>query len=414
MVYAYGFDKIGYGGMAEGEDDGFNLRFISYRSTDSFESAEGIVIPSGIFEDFETRGAAWQAYTICNPDKHRLADREKQMLNAYNAGAWVCFLLGRLDNGSRGEWADTDLAKKLANQMFQGVHGHDPQPHVESKADEFREFFKTYGIARTSLGSPRYDAKTRILATSSGGKVVYAAELGGSFFFLPYKSLNDIGAELTPLLSSVIRGIVAYKQRNDLYLPDWVESIEFQAEKRLAQAISEGEARLGALKQEAMVWRNYKAILTASGRVLNTAIVNVLRTFFGLNLHSQEEYIEDAIIYGPSNEPAFVVEIKGVNGGIKRDNINQLDSHRERLGISHEIPGLLIINDFADVDGLEERRAKPIDLNHLELAMRQNVRILRTTALLDLMFAAEQGNDRASMFMSACLAGNPVVLAPPA
>ncbi len=408
IVYAYGFDKLGYPRAAENNDEGkFVLRFIPYSSPDFLEPADGIVIPSGIFETFKTRlGAYGHPQTVCISDSHLLADREKQVFNACKAGAWICFLLSELDNVN----PHTDLAKKVANQMFKIVRGHDPQPHIHCKADEFREFFNTYGIARTSLHFPRDDANTRILATSIDENATFAAECAATFFLLPFKSLQNLDADLVPLLRSAISSILVYKQRNELYLPDWVEQIQFQTEKRLNAKITELKARLEALKHESSVWRTYKGILSGSGRTLNQVVVNVLRQFFGLNLQSQEKYIEDAIIYNHNNEPAFVVEIKGVKGGIKRDNINQVDSHRERLELSHEIPGLLIINDFSEVAGLEQRRLKQIDRNHIELALRQNVRILRTTALLDLMLATEESNNRADTFITICTAGAPLVV----
>ena len=80
-------------------------------------------------------------------------------------------------------------------------------------------------------------------------------------------------------------------------------------------------------------------------------------------------------------------EIKGINGGLKREHINQVDSHRERLGLPTEIPGLLILNDFSDINGLQERKAKRFDQVHLGHADKLNIRILRTTTLLEIVVA---------------------------
>jgi hypothetical protein len=188
-----------------------------------------------------------------------------------------------------------------------------------------------------------------------------------------------------------------------------VESIRFQAEARIAEEIASSEQRVIQLREEARLWRSYKGILSASGPSLNEAVVIVLRSFFGLNLKSEETYVEDAIVYKSDGSSAFVVEIKGVNGGIKRDNVNQVDSHRERLQIGHEIPGLLIINDFCDTQDFDERKRKQIDKNHLSLAKAQNVKILRTTTLMELMLATEDRADRGSVFLRQCKAGEPVV-----
>jgi hypothetical protein len=412
LVYAYGFDSLGFSETSDLEHDQFTIRFIPYRSTDSLEGADGLLIPSGIFETFETHSPHWQPYTTCRSDTHRMAEREKQIFNAWDAGAWTCFLLRALDNGTDNRWSGTDLAKKIANQMFKKVADHDPTPHLYSKADEFRDFFKTYGIARTTLEGPEFPAKTRRLATAVNDGVIYAAEFAGSFFFLPLKSLQNAGSELPPLLRSVTESVLVYKQRHDFYLPDWLKDLRFKSEAALDQRISDIEKEIIQLKEDSRLWERYKGILCASGRTLNEIVVTVLRVFFQLKLHSEEAYVEDAIIYDIAGQPVFVVEIKGVNGGVKREHINQVDSHRERLELSPSISGLLIINDFADVPNLEERRSKQIDNNHLELAKRQNVRVLRTTTLIDLMLSTEEMTERASVFVEICLAGAPLVQLP--
>jgi hypothetical protein len=109
--------------------------------------------------------------------------------------------------------------------------------------------------------------------------------------------------------------ILEYKRRNDLHLPGWVESVEFQSEKRMRDEIAAFEAQILQRREGLSKWRRYKGILSASGKTLNGVVVELLRDFFELDLHSEEEFIEDAIIYD-SDKPLFVVEIKGVNGGL--------------------------------------------------------------------------------------------------
>ena len=133
-----------------------------------------------------------------------------------------------------------------------------------------------------------------------------------------------------------MESILRYRQRNTRYLPEWLKTIQFAAEKKLEARKLEVEAELTALKAETDLWKEYKAILSATGRPLVAAVVSVLRNFFSLNLRSEENYIEDAIIYGDDGALAFVVEIKGVNGGITAQHVNQVDNHRDRLGISPE------------------------------------------------------------------------------
>jgi hypothetical protein len=140
-------------------------------------------------------------------------------------------------------------------------------------------------------------------------------------------------------------------------------------------------------------------------------VVEILRDYFGLDLHSKEEFIEDAIIY-EGDKPLFVVEIKGVNAGLKRDHVNQVDSHRERLGISSEIPGLLVINDFSDINGLAERKVKAFDALHVNHAEKLNIKILRTTTLFEIARMLEAESDRGQKLIQFCSNAKPMVELP--
>jgi hypothetical protein len=321
-------------------------------------------------------------------------------------------MLAGVDNGEGARYKDTDLAKKFGNFAFGSVEKCDPNPHLKCKADEFREYVRQFGIARTVLSRPRFQGKTRILATATDEQSIYAAEIAGRLFFLPLKESQSLWRELPQLLTTTISSILAYKRRNEVYLPDWVEVLRFKREDQVAERITTLRMAIADLMEEARRWERYKTILVASGKVLNEAVVEVFRSFFALNLKSDEAYIEDAIIYDSKQKPIFVVEIKGVNAGIKREHINQVDSHRERLDMPPEIPGLLVINDFADTDGIDERKAKQIDPNHLKHAIQHNVKILRTTTLFEFMRAVEELSDRGNIFLRQCSVANPFVELP--
>jgi len=287
-----------------------------------------------------------------------------------------------------------------------------PNPHVESKADDFREYFRSFGIARTALSSPRDKSKTRILATTQSGEEIYAAEFAGQWFFLPLKDLGNDREVLRSILTVAARSILAYKRRNDVYLPQWVDNIRFKEENEIATRLDQLKSEAATLQENGSLLKSFKAVLVASGRSLNEIVVSIFKSYFGLNLKSEEAYVEDAIIYDGSGSPKFVVEIKGVNGGLKREHINQVDSHRERLKLAPEVPGLLVINDFADSEGFDERKAKPMNADHLLHASRQNVKVLRTTTLIEFMLAVEGASDRRDVFLEQCELGNPLVEPP--
>ena len=75
------------------------------------------------------------------------------------------------------------------------------------------------------------------------------------------------------------------------------------------------------LNEEVGKWERYKARLWTSGPDLSKIAVDLLRDFFELNVNTEERYIEDAVLYDDKDQVLFVVEIKGMNGGLAGENI---------------------------------------------------------------------------------------------
>src|SRR5437879_5573419 len=100
LVYAYGFDKIGFPFLTDlplGND--WQITFVGYEGAESLAEADGLVIPSGIFETFgkyhDHFGLSARKVSF---DEPLLVERERQLMNAFKKGSWICFLLGAVDN----------------------------------------------------------------------------------------------------------------------------------------------------------------------------------------------------------------------------------------------------------------------------------------------------------------------------
>jgi CheY-specific phosphatase CheX len=83
-----------------------------------------------------------------------------------------------------------------------------------------------------------------------------------------------------------------------------------------------------------------KGILSFQSDPLVAAIVSILESLFGIQLKVDDKRIEDASIVDESGKILAVVEIKGLKGDVKREHINQLDNHRERLELDQSVPGI--------------------------------------------------------------------------
>src|SRR5262249_46855326 len=137
----------------------------------------------------------------------------------------------------------------------------------------------------------------------------------------------------------------------------------------------------------------------SSGDILRDRVVALLRDFFGLKVESSEEFIEDAKITNDEGGPVAFIETKGVKSGVKREFINQVDSHRERHGFEASIPGLLIINNEMSLTGIDKRLSTTIAEDQIKHARNLNVLIVRTIDLLFFMKQLESAKDRKTKFL---------------
>jgi hypothetical protein len=338
-----------------------------------------------------------------------LAERKRQILQAPGRRPWVCFLLRVVDNGRSTDWRDTDLAKEFLNAIFHEVACHDPNPHLDCKSDDFRPYFDEYGVARTSFSTLK-ESDTAMTVIAESENYIVAAAVHGWIFLLPLPSNSARPIDLTKLVPIAAASILKHKKRNSIYLPPWLSRFEFAKERALKEEIANAESRINALQSQLAVWSDYKGLLSTKGDLFVKIVIDVVRDFFGITIESNENYVEDAIVF-ENGAPTFVLEIKGVTAGIKREYINQVDSHRERLNFESRVAGMLIVNDFMNVDGLEERRGKPIDAQLLAHAERLNVKVLRAITLFDMMavLECEEISSRREYFLRRLRKAKPLV-----
>jgi len=81
---------------------------------------------------------------------------------------------------------------------------------------------------------------------------------------------------------------------------------------------------------------------------------------------------------------------KGVNKNFARKDINQVDSHRERLGLQADTPGILVMNTLMDAKSLAEKDQSPHP-DIIKKAVTDNVLLIRTIDLLRFADGVEVG-----------------------
>jgi hypothetical protein len=175
-------------------------------------------------------------------------------------------------------------------------------------------------------------------------------------------------------------------------VPLWVSRFSFEKESKLTEKREHLLAEVENINSEILKYSQYKKILLGSGDILVEHVACVLRDGFSFKINSDDELKEDLKILNDKNEPLIFVEIKGTNRGVKREYINQTDSHRDRAGLDSTFPSLLLINTHIKNSASIEEKDQIVPDDQVKHAVKSGVLILRTLDLLYLLGHIDSGN----------------------
>lgn len=392
-VAVLGLEKLGVYSIPEIKNLRYEVSFVRIDAKSaSLDSFDFVIVPSGVFEKITTHLNPYSGeFGELEYDRDLLLSRERQLRNHLLEKGTVCLLIrdvrDRLPNGYHSDKHanDTDLVKRILNAYGVRRELIDPSANIVSEKNEFIGYLKEFGVAETQL--KLWDRPYTVLARRGSAEV--GMEIGNRLFALPFHADHLDDAKVVRLVTSVVDSVMEYQQKNELLLPSWLDSIEFQAEVEIRDKLQRLNKEVADLEGRQEVLRRYKGILTASGPQLVSVVAEVLRDYFGLKIDARDERKEDLKILRDDGSVLALVEVKGVKGGIKLENINQVDSHRERSGFSVNTQGVLIANTSMDVPSLEKRLAHKVEPDQIRRALNMNVLILRTVELLDYMKQVE-------------------------
>lgn len=404
--YAYAFERLGFNlpldPLLRLGDLG-DVRFLGLADPLDLDKCDGLIVPQGVFETFKDRGGHREVHY----DEALLLERERQVRNLLKAGKWVCFLVQEILDSewdTRGfnsvqiNFNDTDLCKRLLNTFLILREPIPPIMNLSTLTDEFRAYVTSFGGAKTAFDVRSADAEIRVLIEAGSHDVGF--EAGNAAFFLPFHSAKRDDGTLSAIVKTLVCSVTDYRRKRMVEVPKWAERFEFDEEKRLRQDISRLIEEISRLDAKLETIQQHKAILTTSGENLKERVVSLLHGFFGLKIDPIDEGREDAKILGPSDSVLALVEAKGTNKGIKREHVNQVDSHRERNGLDSSTPGVLIINNEMSIEDLEGRLATKVPEEQIRHACIMNVVIVRTIDLLYLARHFETSAKRGEELMA--------------
>jgi len=295
-----------------------------------------------------------------------------------------------------------DLFRRVAQTFGMNWKPIDrPIGHLSADISDFAEFIDHHGTVHVSLEIP-YDLRDACKAISTIHQNVVAGFcFHDRVFFLPARIPNN-HADALQIAACAVDCVLKYRQRISDELPDWVSEFAFPTETTFRNKAKDLESQLYETYNQIEELEKLKGILCYQSDPLVKAVCKILRDIFELRLDDRDECIEDIKILGDDDEVLAMVEVKGVTRNFAREDINQVDSHRERRGLSSDSPGILIMNTMRNANSLGAKDVRPHP-DIIKKAVGDNVLMIRTMDLLRYINAIQNGKATADGFRKTVL-----------
>ena len=371
------------------EHESFIVHDVPLRSNVRFQDYDGLIVFAGAFEKCTNTDSPDRFLVSCI-DRADLDLRERQTLTLIDQRKPVVFLLRfapRYPVNSH-EPADQDLFRRISSRLGIKWVSYSQATPVDWLAPDFKTYAMSFGTGYILL---RCDEQTREPTTPLFGsdRLLFGAAVKDTVFFLPCPNPQNLHVVQQTVLAA-IEGVLGYRERMSEDMPEWVSEFQFEKESSLRvelEGLVESARRLGTGIRE---YKQCKGALVFQSKPLVDIVAHAFRRFFGISLVIDDKCIEDATIRDSQGDILAVLEIKGVRGNFKGANVNQVDTHRERLGLNTETPGILITNTFMEAKNFKEKDERPHP-DIVKKATRENVLILRTLDLIRLANLVEKG-----------------------
>ena len=409
VFLAYGFDAAAFPVRHESMSLGQvgRVEFLDFYSPTHLDTADGVIIPQGIFEKIETQNAAFGRRTIVSVDKLMLLERERQVFNLLRAGKWICFLVGDIvDEVSQGlhleSINDTDLCKRILNSFMVARHHRyhlyiDTPPEVVVRELDFEPYVRNFGTPTTVFTMPHHHPIERTVIAELGDYPV-GFEFDAQLFFLPFKPAKKNEQTETATIKAITKAIVGYRRRRIVEAPHWVDALRFTHEEKLYVEINSFLEKVNSLESELRSWKDYKTIVTTSGERLRYKIFTILESVFELHLNEISP-LGIATVSDHGRQSVVMLETQSVTGTVEKSAIDQVDKHRKSAGLAQSTPAILFINSNISIEDIAKRAQAGVSDEVANYAKSLNVLILRTIDFLFLMRQLENYKEQGKMFL---------------
>lgn len=368
------------------EDRNFTLTFEKFSTSKRFQEFDGVIIFQGIFETFERKSNYTSSWLSHKYDKDELDKRLKELKLLLQNGGFACFMMTQpfIDHSDGYKYEDTDLTKIALNyHSFYRENFGKRTANLEIKRDEFRHFLEIYGAASTHFKNYNDHVDLRVIAETNGR--VTAFILFDEMIFIPCLLPDNNHERVEEFFRLLTDALISTRKKIQVEIPAWVKEFEFVEENQLLKTRIDLVTEIEHIDSKLRQLDQFKRILVCDGDALVEGVRDVFSMGFGLKVDEIDELREDLKILNENNEPFMFIEIKGTNRGVKRENINQTDSHRERADLLPTFPALLIMNTHIKNTRTLHEKNQDVALEQVSHARKTNVLILRTYDLLELL-----------------------------
>lgn len=364
----------------------FSVFFEQYGTARRFQEYDGVVMFQGIFEKFERKTSYMDSYLSHAYDVDELDKRKKETELLLGKGGFVCFLMTDpfTDSDGSRNFRGTDLTKCHLNYSnFYRENFTSRVAHVTPVQDEFKRFLELFGAASSYFKSHNSSLDLRVLAKASNLPVGILFDQAK--YFLPSLVPDPRPDVITEYFDHLVDAITSVHNKLNQTVPEWVDAFKFTEESSLLDERTALLSRVSSIDLRHDQLIKYKTSLVHTGPGLVATVSDILNVTLGMKVDMVEEFREDIKLIDNDGKVACVCEVKGINKGVTRENINQTDSHRERSGFDASFPALFVANtNIKSARNIAEKEQE-IAAEQVKHAVHMRVLVMRTIDLLGLL-----------------------------
>ena len=358
--------------------------FADYESPKRFDDFDGVIVFQNTFETISKHRAVFggETHIQIHCDQTRLETREKDLARLLGNNGFVVFLLhDSFRWGDCHEYKGTDLVKRSIDRVsFSPRTIQREATGFSVKRSELLQFCDEYIVAETSFCfAPGIRQKIAPLIEDDHQRIV-GFSVDATTYYIPCK-LPDKD-ETERFFKMLIEAVVSINKKDRLTLPPWVEAFIISGESQCRQRITELNDQIRLLSEKKETFNTFKHVLCSSGEQLVKDVANLLKHGLGLPLNETDKHHEDLKILDNTGKPLAFIEVKGVNGNVTRDQIDQTASHREKADLPDSFPSILIINTYNRSARAMKEKDSPPPTEQIAHANKVGVLVLRTIDLL--------------------------------